>query len=106
VGTTSQGLLAGVRTLIVPFAFDQVDNADHARRLGTSRTLYHRRYSAARAAKELSVLLGQPAYAQKAKDVSDRIKQENGAATAVDFIEQLLPSVRYGSEELIYASGN
>ncbi len=106
VGTTSQGLLAGVPTLIVPFAFDQVDNADHARRLGTSRTLYHRRYSAARAAKELGVLLGQRAYAQKAKDVSDRIKQENGAATAVDFIEQLLPSVRYGSEELVYASGN
>ena len=39
VGTTSQGLRAGVPTLIVPFAFDQPDNAAHAERLGTSRTL-------------------------------------------------------------------
>lgn len=39
VGTTSQGLRAGIPTLIVPFAFDQPDNAAHAARLGTSRTL-------------------------------------------------------------------
>ena len=30
VGTTSQGLRAGVPTLIIPFAFDQADNAEHA----------------------------------------------------------------------------
>src|SRR6185295_19425809 len=40
VGTTSQGLLSGSPTLIVPFAFDQLDNAAHAKRVGTSRTLY------------------------------------------------------------------
>jgi rhamnosyltransferase subunit B len=106
VGTTSQGLLAGVPTLIVPFAFDQVDNADHARRLGTSRTLYQRKYAAGRVTKELGILLGQSAYAQKAKAVSDRLKQENGAATASDFIEQLLTGVGDMSEELVYASGN
>jgi len=106
VGTTSQGLLAGVPTLIVPFAFDQVDNADHARRLGTSRTLYQKKYAAGRATKELGILLGQSAYAQKAKAVSDRLKEENGAATASDFIEQLLGGVGDRSEELVYASGN
>ena len=46
VGTTSQGLLAGVPTLIVPFAFDQADNAEHARKIGTSRTLYRNKYFA------------------------------------------------------------
>ena len=30
VGTTSNGLRAGIPTLIVPFAFDQADNAAHA----------------------------------------------------------------------------
>src|SRR6185312_17354357 len=44
VGTTSQALLAGVPTLIVPFAFDQSDNAEHARKLGTSRTVYRKSY--------------------------------------------------------------
>jgi rhamnosyltransferase subunit B len=48
VGTTSQGLLAGVPTLIVPFAFDQADNAEHARKVGTSRTLYRGKYFAPR----------------------------------------------------------
>ena len=40
-------------TLIVPFAFDQSDNAEHARRLGTSRTLYRNNYRASRVFKEL-----------------------------------------------------
>jgi len=106
VGTTSQGLLAGVPTLIVPFAFDQVDNADHARRLGTSRTLYQKKYASGRVTKELGILLGQSAYAQKAEAVSDQLKQESGAATASDFIEQLLTGVGEMSEELVYASGN
>src|SRR5262249_45086880 len=57
VGTTSQGLLAGVPTLIVPFAFDQSDNAEHARRLGTSRTVYRPNYQAARVTGELRKLL-------------------------------------------------
>jgi UDP:flavonoid glycosyltransferase YjiC (YdhE family) len=106
VGTTSQGLLAGVPTLIVPFAFDQVDNADHARRLGTSRTLYHRKYSAVTAADELGVLLGKPAYADNAKRVRERLKLEDGAATASDLIEQVLNRAGERNEELIYAAGN
>ena len=57
VGTTSQGLLAGVPTLIVPFAFDQSDNAEHAYKLGTSRTLYRKNYFAPRVANELHELL-------------------------------------------------
>ena len=57
VGTTSQGLLAGVPTLIVPFAFDQADNAEHARKVGTSRTIYRNKYFATRVASELDTLL-------------------------------------------------
>lgn len=106
VGTTSQGLLAGVPTLIVPFAFDQVDNADHARRLGTSRTLYHKTYSAAAATKELSALLADPSYAQRAKEVSRRLKQESGTVLASDLIERVLFGAGSSREELVYASGN
>ena len=57
VGTTSQGLRAGVPTLIVPFAFDQPDNAAHAARLGTSRTLPRGKYRASRIAKERRAML-------------------------------------------------
>ncbi len=103
VGTTSQSLLAGVPTLIVPFAFDQADNAEHARRLGTSRTIYRNKYLAPRVARELSELLGQPAYARRATEVSRQLKRENGPARAADLIEQALAGKRNSSEDLAYA---
>ncbi|HEU4872539.1 MAG TPA: glycosyltransferase [Pyrinomonadaceae bacterium] len=105
VGTTSQGLLAGVPTLIVPFAFDQSDNAEHAYRLGTSRTLYRKNYFAPRVAKELHKLL-QPAYARRAREVSQRLQQEDGPRRAADLIEQVLSGRQNRSEELVYASGD
>jgi MGT family glycosyltransferase len=106
VGTTSQGLLAGVPTLIVPFAFDQSDNAEHARRLGTSRTVYRDKYRAPRVAKELHALLTQPEYAQNARRVSEQLKQENGPARAVDFIERVLNKTPDAREGLVYAAGD
>ena len=104
VGTTSQGLLAGTPTLIVPFAFDQSDNAEHARRLGTSRTVYRDKYRAPRVAKELHALLTRPEYKQNATQVSQQLKQENGPARAADLIEQVLGKSPKPDEELIYAA--
>lgn len=106
VGTTSQGLLAGVPTLIVPFAFDQSDNADHARRLGTSRTVYRNKYRAARVARELHELLSRPEYKQNAIQVSQQLKQENGPARAADLIENLFRQTLNPDEELVYAAGD
>jgi rhamnosyltransferase subunit B len=106
VGTTSQGLLAGVPTLIVPFAFDQSDNADHAARLGVSRTVYRNKYRAPRVAAELNRLLSEAEYAIRAREVSAQLKQENGPARAADLIEQFLDGTPNRVEELAYASGN
>ncbi|HKU74337.1 MAG TPA: nucleotide disphospho-sugar-binding domain-containing protein [Pyrinomonadaceae bacterium] len=106
VGTTSQGLLAGVPTLIVPFAFDQADNAEHARKVGTSRTIYRNKYFATRVASELDALLTQPSYASRALAVSTDLKQENGPARAADLIEQILSGTQNPTEELAYASGD
>ena len=106
VGTTSHGLLAGVPTLIVPFAFDQADNAAHAERLGVSRTVYRDKYRAPRVAKELHKLLKDPSYAQRAGDVSRQLKQENGPARAADLIEQVADGTPGRVEEPAYASGD
>ena len=106
VGTTSHGLLAGVPTLIVPFAFDQSDNAEHARKVGTSRTLYRDKYLAPRVAGELDELLRRPFYARRALEVSQRLKQENGPARAAGLIEQVLTGTRNRKEEVAYATGN
>ena len=106
VGTTSQGLRVGIPTLIVPFAFDQPDNAAHAERLGTSRTLYRRQYFANRVAKELDVLLTRPQYSQKAKEVGEHLRKERGASVACDLLEgflMALPTRELKSEDLTYA---
>ena len=109
VGTTSHGLLAGIPTLIVPFAFDQPDNAAHAERMGTSRTLHRSRYKSDQVARELDKLLNNPQYALQAKAVGEHMRRENGAARACDFIEAFLTSgqpAKKENNELIYASGN
>ncbi|HJT65618.1 MAG TPA: glycosyltransferase [Pyrinomonadaceae bacterium] len=106
VGTTSQGLLAGVPALIVPFAFDQSDNAEHARRLGTSRTLYRNSYRASLVERELRELLERPEYRRRAIDISNKLKQENGPARAADLIENVPGPMPKPDEELIYAAGD
>ena len=106
VGTTSHGLLAGVPTLIVPFAFDQSDNAEHARKVGTCRTLYRDKYVAPRVASELDELLRQPSYARRAMEVGQRLKQENGPGRAADLIEEVLSGTRNHTEEAVYATGD
>jgi rhamnosyltransferase subunit B len=105
VGTTSQGLLAGVPTLIVPFAFDQSDNAEHARRLGVSRTIYRDSYRAPRVEKELRELLERDDYRHHAVKVSRQLKQENGPARAADLIAGVVGPTSERDEELVYAAG-
>ncbi len=109
VGTTSQGLRAGIPTLIVPFAFDQPDNAAHAEKLGTSRTLYRKHYFARRIARELDVLLTEQQYAEKAKKVGEHIRSERGASVACDLIEEVLINAATEnpkSQDLTYAFSN
>lgn len=110
VGTTSQGLRAGIPTLIVPFAFDQPDNAAHAARLGGSRTLARSKYRSARAARELDILLTKPEHASSAKATGEILRSENGAAVAADLIEQVLQSQTdvksAGLEDPVYAACN
>ncbi len=107
VGTTSQGLRAGIPTLIVPFAFDQPDNAAHAARLGGSRTLPRAKYQAARVAHELDILLTKPEHAQRAREVGNQIRMENGTAVACDFIEEMFAhnnGLTARAEEPVYAA--
>jgi MGT family glycosyltransferase len=104
VGTTSQGLRAGVPTLIVPFAFDQPDNAEHARKMGTSRTLYRNNYRAPRVANELRQLLTQPSYARRALEVRQRLQQEDGPGRAADLIIESQPHMTRNKSGFLSAS--
>jgi len=86
IGTTAQALRAGRPMLIVPHAFDQPDNADRVRSLGVSRTLVPKHYTATRAVEQLRALLENPAYAQRASEVADIVRAEDGVQRACDVI--------------------
>ena len=85
-GTTAQALRAGCPMLVVPHSHDQPDNAFRVARLGVARTLYPKRYSAARAAAELRRLLDDPDYAGRARQVASLVAAEGGADAAADAI--------------------
>ena len=94
IGTTAQALQAGCPTLIIPYTYDQPDNAARVQRLGTSRTILREQYSALRVAKELSELLGNPSYAAKAVEIGRIIQAENGVMIACDAIEKQLKAIK------------
>jgi rhamnosyltransferase subunit B len=85
-GTTAQALRAGCPTLVVPHSHDQPDNAERVARLGVARTLYPKRYTAARAAGELRRLLDDRVYAERGRQVARIVAMEGGADAAADAI--------------------
>lgn len=98
IGTTAQALRSGRPTLIMPYTYDQPDNAARVERLGTSRTIDRKQYVAQRVAKELRELIENPRYAAKAKKVGQILQAEDGVGAACDAIEkQLLNTWKIGS---------
>ena len=90
IGTTSQALKAGKPMVIVPWGYDQPDNAERARKLGVSRTLSRSRYNAVRVGAALEVLLdSRQGYVEQASTMGNRISAENGSASACDIIERI-----------------
>ena len=90
VGTTGQALRAGRPQLVVPFAYDQPDNAARVARIGAALVLELRRYTPERAANALRSLLDNPAYNERAVEIGRDIRQEDGVRAACDAIEEQL----------------
>ena len=87
IGTCAQALAAGRPMLVVPFAFDQPDNAARLQRLGVARTIPRKHYTAQRAYSELKLLLTDQACPASAVEVARKIAEENGVHSASDAIE-------------------
>lgn len=90
IGTTAQALKSGHPTIVVPYSHDQPDNAARVERLGTSRTISRKHYTAKRVTKELSKLLNNQSYSLKAAAIGKIIQKEDGVKLACDAIEKLL----------------
>lgn len=89
VGTCGQALAAGKPMLVMPYAFDQLDNAARLERLGVARSVRRKRYTAQRASAELDRLLSDAKYSRKAADVALRVNAENSVEAACDAMERI-----------------
>lgn len=90
VGTTAQAMRAGKPMLVMPYGFDQQDNAARVARLGMARVIARSRYSAKRVARQLEYLLRDGATTLRAAEVGRRVAAEDGAVLACDLLETLL----------------
>jgi rhamnosyltransferase subunit B len=89
IGTTAQGLAAGIPQLIMPMGFDQPDNALRATRLGVGRWLAPGRFTVERVTEALDDLLGSPEVARAAAEYRERLGRENGIKVVCDVVEGL-----------------
>jgi UDP:flavonoid glycosyltransferase YjiC (YdhE family) len=91
-GTIGQALVAGRPQLVVPFGWDQPDNALRVERLGAGLHLQRNQYSVRSATKALERLLGDVQFSERAAEVGVQIQAEDGVAAACDAIESVLPA--------------
>jgi UDP:flavonoid glycosyltransferase YjiC (YdhE family) len=88
-GTTAFGLRAGVPNLIVPFVFDQFFWGERIRALGVGpKPIPHRRLSAERLARAITLAFNDQAMRQQAHRLGQRIQAENGNANALEVIQR------------------
>jgi UDP:flavonoid glycosyltransferase YjiC (YdhE family) len=76
--------------LVMPDAHDQPENAERVRRLGIALTTTRRRWTPARIASDLGRLLGDPSYSQRAAELGERVRREDGVRAACEALEALL----------------
>ena len=73
--------------LVVPFAYDQPDNAARLVRLGVARTIGSGSYTAARSARDLQKLVTDPMYQTNADRIARIVNAEDGVGVACDVLE-------------------
>jgi UDP:flavonoid glycosyltransferase YjiC (YdhE family) len=89
IGTLSQALRSARPQLIVPFAFDQPDNARRAAGLGVARILPAKSVRGPSLAAELRALLADGAYDKRAQAVARQVGETDGAANAAEALLQM-----------------
>ena len=73
--------------LVVPWAYDQPDQAARLVRIGVARTVSRHRYTAARAVRQLDPLLHNAQYAVRCQETAEQVRAENGLGIACDALE-------------------
>jgi len=94
VGTTAQALRAGVPQLVVPYAFDQPDNAARIVSMGVGLQLARARYRSTPAARQLRRLLSDKIRRNRAGAIGAQVTATDGRTRACLAIEELIRAKR------------
>jgi UDP:flavonoid glycosyltransferase YjiC (YdhE family) len=89
-GTTGEALRSGRPMLVVPYGWDQPDNAARVERLGIGLHVARTDYSVDSATAALRLLLESPRFSARAAEVGDQVAAEDGLGLACDAIESVL----------------
>lgn len=88
IGSVAQSLRFGKQMLVVPFAWDQPDNGFRIQRLGFGSVLHIKDYHERSAARALSGLLNNIHTTSIVERMKSALREGEGAAAAVNFIEE------------------
>lgn len=87
IGTTAQGLRAGVPALVVPWGIDQFFNGGRMLRIGAGEWITRDHCTPERVARTLTALLTDRRYAERTRAIAATIACEDGAGGLCDAIE-------------------
>jgi len=89
IGTSAQGLAAGVPQLVRPMAFDQGDNAAHLERLGVGRWIQVAKFTPRRVAEALETLLGREEVAAACRRWQQALAEPDPVEQTCDLLEEV-----------------
>jgi rhamnosyltransferase subunit B len=89
-GTTGEALRAGRPMLVVPYGWDQPDNAYRIERLGAGLHLPRRRYTVENVTAAVRRLLDNPRFSAISAELASHLQGENAIGSACDAIHSLL----------------
>jgi rhamnosyltransferase subunit B len=89
IGTCAQGLAAGLPQVVMPMAYDQLDNGLRLVRLGTGAVVPRNRFTPGRVAGALAGLLDSPATAAACARWAGKCDGPSSLAAACDLLEDL-----------------
>jgi rhamnosyltransferase subunit B len=93
IGTTSQGLRAGIPQLVMAMSHDQPDNVNRLRRLGVGAQISPASYRGPKITKAMSGLLDSPEVSKNCQAVAQRFETGDQFSRTCGFIEALSPVV-------------
>jgi len=92
IGTCAQGLASGVPQVVMPMAYDQLDNGLRLERLGVGAVVPRKKFKPARVAAALQPLIDSTEVAMRCREYAERCDGPASLSAACDQLEQLLNS--------------